>query len=70
MKNFYYCEFVFVFFFAFMYLYILPAVLNMDIVIVINDMVCLILHEGGSFKPKLSAYHEITQGKFINCKCL
>jgi hypothetical protein len=53
MKNFYYCEFVFGFF-AFMYLFILSAILNMDIVLVINTL-CLSLQEDGLFKPKLSA---------------
>ena len=64
MRNFYYCEFVCALF-AFMYLFILSAVLNMDIVLVINYMLCLIIQEDGLIKPKLSAYYEKAQGIFF-----
>ena len=68
MKNVYFCDCVFKFFCI--HVSVLFAIQNMDIVLVINYLFCLILQEHGLFKPKLSAYHKISQRMFVNCKSL
>ena len=69
MKNFYYCKFVFAFFCIKLSIYLVCCI-NMDIVLVINYMLCLILQEDGLFKPRESAYHKTAQCVSINCKCV